>query len=296
VSEPRRPAPRPGLGTAPPRGLTARDLEPAIHAAIDAGCALYDTAEVYGSELVLGRALRERSVDREDVELVTKLWHTNHAPEHVIEACRGSLRRLAIDVVDLYLVHAPDSWRYRGPLEIGPDDSRETIEARVVPRDASGAVKHGDAALAQTWEAMLDLVRRGLVRRVGLANVGERELAALDARGLEVPAAIEVELHPLRPESGLRRHCAERGIRVLAQSPLAGAALLDHAVVRRLAAELETEPARLILRWHLDRGVEPIPGSSRPEHVRVNLDPLEASLPIEIASALDDLVADNRSD
>ncbi|HEX2464116.1 MAG TPA: aldo/keto reductase [Thermoanaerobaculia bacterium] len=290
MSGPRRPPPRPGLGTAPPRGLTARGLEPAIHAAIDAGCVLYDTAEIYGTEPLLGRALRERGVDRNSVELVTKLWQTNHAPEHVLEACRGSLRRLAVDVVDLYLVHAPESWRYCGPLEIAPDDTREAIESRAVPRDAKGTVEHGGSTLAQTWEAMLDLVRRGLARGVGLANVGERELAALEARGLAAPAAIEVELHPLRPQAELRRRCAQRGTRVLAQSPLAGAALLDHAVVRKLAAELAVEPARLLLRWHLDRGVEPIPGSSRPEHVRTNLSPLDSALPEPIASALDRLL------
>jgi alcohol dehydrogenase (NADP+) len=289
VSARRGAPPRPGLGTAPPRGGCARDLEPAIEAAIDAGCVLYDTAEVYGSEPVLGRALRSRGAGRDDVELVTKLWQTNHAREHVLEACRGSLRRLAVDVLDLYLLHAPESWRYRGPLEIEPEETREAIEARVVPHDAGGGVARGDASLSETWEAMLDLVERGLARGVGLANVDEGKLGALAARGLATPAAIEVELHPLRPRVELRRYCLDRGIRLLAQSPLAGAALLDHEAVRRLAAEIETTPARLILRWHLDRGVEPIPGSRSPEHVRANLTALEDPLPEPVASALDRL-------
>ena len=264
MSASRRSLLRPGFGTAPPRGLTARDLEPAIHEAIDAGCALYDTAEVYGSEAVLGSALRARGVDRESIELVTKLWQTNHAPEHVLEACRGSLRRLAVEVVDLYLVHAPDSWRYCGPLEIAPDEAREAIEARVVPRDATGAVERGDTALAQTWEAMLDLVRRGLARGVGLANVGERELAALDARASRRPRRSKSSSIRCVPNRSCAVAAPSAASACSAQSPLAGAALLDHAVVRRLAAELETEPARLVLRWHLDRGVEPIPAAAGP--------------------------------
>jgi diketogulonate reductase-like aldo/keto reductase len=290
VTAPRRESRRPGLGTAPPPGGCARDLEPAIEAAIDCGCALYDTAEVYGSEPVLGRALRARGARRDQVELVTKLWQTNHTPEHVLEACRGSLRRLAVETLDLYLVHAPEPWRYCGPLEIEPAERREAIVARVAPRDAAGGIARGDASLAETWEAMLDLVRRGLVGGVGLANVEERELGELAARGLPMPAAIEIELHPLRPRPELRRYCTDRGIRLLAQSPLAGAALLDHAGVRRLAAEIETTPARLVLRWHLDRGVEPIPGSRRPEHVRANLASLEEPLPVAVASALDRLL------
>jgi diketogulonate reductase-like aldo/keto reductase len=279
---------RPGLGTAPPPGGCARDLEAVIGAAIDHGCTLYDTAEVYGTEAVLGRALRRCGPGR-DVEIVSKLWQTNHAPEHVLDACRGSLRRLAIDVVDHYLVHAPESWRYCGPIEIEPGETREAIEARVVPRDGAGSIARGTASLAETWEAMLDLVRRGVARAVGLANVGEKELQGLAARDLAMPAAIEVELHPLRPQGDLRRWCAERGIRVFAQSPLAGAALLDHSVVRRFAAEIGTTPARLVLRWHLDRGVEPIPGSRSPEHVRANLEVLESPLPEPIAGALDHL-------
>jgi len=276
-------SPRIGLGTAPPHGGTARDLEAAIGAAIDCGCTLFDTAEVYGSEPVLGRLLRERSVERDAIELVTKLWQTNHAPEHVLAACQGSLRRLGVERLDLYLVHAPESWRWIGPLEIGPDEPRAAIEARVVP------IESGGVALADTWEAMLDLVRRGLARQVGLANVEVSHLAALEWGGLELPGAVQIEIHPLRPRRELRRWCAERGIRVLAHTPLAGAALVAHDVVVRAAREIGTSPASLVLRWHLDRGLDPLPGSHRPEHVRANLSPLDAALPAPIAVLLDGL-------
>lgn len=287
-----------GFGTSPPAGGRPFDLEPAIAAAVDAGYRLFDTAEVYGTEPLLAQRLAGGPIERERISLIGKLWQTNHAFDRALEACEGSLRRLRVDRLDLYLVHSPESWAYRGPIEVEPDRSWEEIAAMVVPRGAAvgreGAVVPGNIPLEETWEAMLELRRRGLVKDVGIANCGLRDLEALACYGPDRPAVIQVEIHPLRPRAELMAYCREHGIRVMAHSPFGGGAVLQEPRLVELARRLGERPASLILRWHLDRGVVPIAGSRRPDHVRENLQ-AEGSGPLPPGAAvLVDRLADTR--
>jgi len=282
-----------GFGTAPGRGLRPLDLEPAIAAAFDAGCRLFDTAEVYGTEPVLSRRLARAGIERQGVRLVSKLWQTNHAFDRALEACEGSLRRLRVERLDLYLVHAPEAWPYRGPIEIDPGWSSEEIASRVVPPMsagvAEGAAAPSEVPLEETWEAMLELRRRGLVREVGVANFEIAQLKALAGYGDDRPAVVQVEIHPLRPRDELLAYCRERGIRMIAHSPFGGGAVLEERRLAEAAREAGRSPAQLVLRWHLERGVVPIPGSRRPEHVHENLAEVDFVLPASAAAVLDSL-------
>jgi len=278
-----------GCGTSPRPGTRPADLEPALAAALDCGYRLFDTAEAYGTEPILGRLLAASGRAREEVVLLGKVWQTNHAPEHVLEACALSLERLGVDHLDLFLVHAAESWRYLGPLDVRPDWTYEEIAARLVPRDASGTLEPGGVALQETWEAMLEARRRGWVREVGVANLDLPGLEALLASGLPPPAALQVELHPLRPRRDLAARCRELGIRILAHSPLGGGRVLAEPRVAALAAAAGCTPAQLALAWHLARGRSPIAGSLHPAHVRENLVAARLTLPAEALSRLDAL-------
>lgn len=281
--------PRLGLGTAPGPSARPVDLAPALAAGLEAGCRLFDTAEAYGSEEVLGQLVASAGVARDELYLVSKLWQTNHEPERVAEACRGSLARLGVGRLDLYLVHSPEAWRHRGPLRVEPGWEVSEIAAHAVPRSESGEVERFDVPIEETWQAMLELRRGGLTRDVGVANFGRAELEALRAAGLEAPAALQVEIHPLNPREELLRYCRARGIRVMAHSPFAGGRVLGHPEILGLARDLGWSPARLVLGWHLARGVVPVPGSHRPAHARENLQALASPLPPEAAAALDAL-------
>jgi len=279
-----------GMGCSPVRGRRLVDLGPAVAAALDLGFRLFDTAEVYGTEPLLG-ALVEASGRRGDVVLVSKVWQTHHAFRHVVAACEGSLRRLRVDCLDLYLVHSPAAWRHRPGLEVAPEWDLERREEAAIPRDAAGAVELADVPLAETWAAMLELRRRGWVRAVGLANAGVEEVEQLAGAGLEPPAVVQAEIHPLQPRRELVGWCRRRGIRVMAHSPLGGGAALRHPRLVELAEGMGVSPARLVLSWHLERGVVPIPGAHRVAHLADDLAALGFDPGAEALAAVDSLAA-----
>jgi len=273
-----------GFGGSPLRGGRIVDLTAAAAAARDLGYRLFDTAEAYGTERMFGAVLRGCN----DAAVVSKVWQTNHAPAHVRAACEGSLRRLGREALELYLVHAPAAWAHRGPLEVVAT-SHEELERQLTPRDTTGAVATAPVPLAETWRAMLDLRRRGLVRAVGLANVGIDELEGLQRAGLELPAAAQVEIHPLRPAGALVEHCRRLGILVMAQSPLQGGAILADPRLADLARTSGRSPARLVLAWHRARGVVPIVGSQVAAHLGENMAAVADVLAAELVEAVDRL-------
>ena len=278
-----------GLGTSPGRSSRPIDLSRALDSALDAGYRLFDTAEAYGVEPLLGQALASASIERPELYLVSKVWQTNHGFDDVLGACRASLARLGTEYLDLYLIHAPVAWRHLGPLRVEPGWSFDEIAAHVVPRDAHGEIEASCVPIEETWQAMLELRRTGLARAVGVANFDLPRLEALRAAGFEPPAVVQVELHPLKPHEELLAYCRSRGIRVMAHSPLGSGRLLSHARVTKLARELGRSPAQLILAWHLARGTVPVPASHRPEHVRENLGAVGISLAPDALAALDAL-------
>ncbi len=275
------------FGCSPLRRGQVDALRQATDAALDLGYRLFDTAEAYGTERLLGELLRER---RSSAAVATKLWRTNHAPAHVRPACEASLRRLGRDVLDLYLVHAPEALAYRGPLEITPG-TRDEVRSQLEPRGADGNVELAAVPLEDTWTAMLALRDAGLARRVGLCNVGTGELERLAVAGLEAPAVVQVELHPWRPAVELVDYCRARGILAMAHSPLGGGGVLDHSQLQQLAEERGVSPAQLVLAWHRARGVLPVVGSLDREHLRENMRACGEPLPAELVAAVDSLAA-----
>ncbi len=266
-----------GFGTSPGAGRSAGELAPAIRAALAAGFRLFDTAEVSGSETVLGDAIAGSGVPRGELYLVSKLWQTNHAFDHAIAACEGSLRRLGVERLDLYLIHSPEAWRHVGPLDLDAGLSREEIAARVVPA-AGGKELRIEVPVEETWGALQELRRRGLVRSIGVANFGVAAIETLTEATGCAPEVVQAEIHPGRPCDELVAYCRGHGIALMAHSPLGGGDVLGDPRIERAARELAATPAQAVLRWHLARGVIPIPGSHRPEHVRENFGALGLEL------------------
>lgn len=254
------------LSTDPARD-DARSLE-VLAAAIDGGVALLDTADVYAlddSEIGHNESLIAKLGKR--VEIVTKgglardgeAWIPSGRAKHLGGAARASRDRLGVDVIDLYLLHAVD------------------------PR----------VPLATSVRALAKLRDAGIVRAVGLSNVGVHQLE----QALEVCpiAAVEVELSPYKLDAirgGLLRACSERGIRVLAHRPLGGPAgvkrLGRDKRVRELAETLDVTPAELVLGWLQALGTIPLPGATRVETARSVARAGSLVLPDEIVRALDE--------
>jgi diketogulonate reductase-like aldo/keto reductase len=276
-----------GFGCSPFRAGGRRvDLAGAVRAAVAAGFRLFDLAELYGNERAVGEALRSpQAPPRPELFLVGKVWRTNFRPAALRDACESSLRRLGCDAFDLYLLHAPEAWRHRGPLSEPAAAGWEEFERRAAPRDAQGNPELDDVPLAETWDAMLDLARRGLAGEIGVSNFSPAQIAALP----RLPAANQIEHSPYRPNAGIVDGCNRLGIRLMAHSPLSAGGLLAEPLLSALAASHRRSPAQIVLRWNVQRGLAPLPSSTDPVHIAENLRALDFELDAAAMAAVDSL-------
>lgn len=267
-----------GFGCSPYRGGERIDLGESIRLALETGYRLLDTAEAYGNEFQVGEILRRRPPSNGRPIVVSKVWQTNHAYQNLLSACEGSLRRLGLETLDLYLIHSPEAWRHTGPLGDLSKQSPEAARARTLPILDDGRQATEPVPLIETWSAMEELRRRGMVRQIGVSNFGRADLEALLAEATLRPAVNQIERHPLRPRADLVRFCHRQRIGVMAHSPLGGARPLAHPGLARIAGRHRKSPAQVILRWHVEAGVVPIPSSRRAARVRENLEVFDFTL------------------
>jgi alcohol dehydrogenase (NADP+) len=276
-----------GFGCSPFRPEGRRvDLEGAVRTAVALGYRLFDAAELYGNERAVGRALRH--APRGELFLVGKVWRTNFRPAALRQACESSLLRLGCDAFDLYLLHSPEAWRHRGPLSDHEETGWEEVERRALPRNAQGNPEIDEVPLAETWEAMRDLARRGLAGRIGVSNFGPAQIEEL---GPELPAANQIAHSPYQPSSEVVNWCQLRHIRLMAHSPLSAPGLLSEPLLLELASRHRCSPAQIVLRWNLQRGLVPLPSSADPHHIAENLRALDLELDAAATAAVDSLAA-----
>lgn len=262
--------PRVGFGCARYRDGEYVDRADSIAAALDAGYRLLDSAELYGNESRIGEILAAPGTPRRSaLHLTSKVWNTNHG--HVAEACETTLDALGAETLDSYLLHWPDAWAYQGPLADLASLPVDEQERLAFPRDEDGDVREADVTLAETWRSMERLVDRGLTRAIGICNVSVDRLERLVETARIPPAIVQVEHHPREPRDALRSFCHDRGIRLLAHTPLDSGELLDDDEVRAVAAAAGVTPAQAVLAWSIRRGVVPIPSSTDERHIVDNL-------------------------
>jgi alcohol dehydrogenase (NADP+) len=246
------------------------DRRDSIATALDAGYRFLDSAELYGNEARIGELLAAPgSPDRDALFLASKVWNTNHG--HVAEACETTLEELGVDALDCYLLHWPDAWEYTGPLHRLAELPVERQEALTFPADGDGERATADVSLEAAWRGLETLHDRGLTASLGICNVDRATLSRIVEFARVPPAVVQVECHPYRPRTDLVSWCHERGVRVVAHSPLSAPGLLDDPAVRETAAEMGVSPAAAVVAWNVDRGVVPIPSSTDPDHVVENL-------------------------
>lgn len=249
--------------------------------AIEVGYRHLDCACDYGNEVEVGegiaQALKEGLCDREDLWVTSKLWNTYHEPGHVVQACERSLADLGLDYLDLYLIHFPIAQRFV-PFEkryppgwfFNPDDPQPVVEEARVP-------------ISETWQAMEELAKSGLVRNIGVCNFGTSQLRDLLAYAKIRPSVLQVETHPYLTQEKLLRYCEQERIAYTAFSPLGAQsyfslgmadpseAVLNHKVIQKIATETNKTPAQVLLRWGVQRGTAVIPKTSRKDRMVENI-------------------------
>lgn len=259
-----------------------------IKEAIRLGWRHFDCACDYGNERAVGdglaAAFAEGLCRREDLWITSKLWNTYHEPKYVRAACERSLRDLKLDVLDLYHVHFPISLAYV------PFDVRYPPEWFHDPKAAKPAMKPIQVPIADTWGAMEELVRAGLVKRIGVCNFGTSLLRDLLSYAKIRPSVLQVELHPYLTQARLLRYCQTERIAVTAFSPLgadsyipigmaqSGESVMREPVIAELARQHGRTPAQIALRWALQRGTAAIPKTQQVARLKENLGAYDFSL------------------
>ena len=215
------------------------EVGPAVATALEAGYRHIDTARAYGNEAGVGRALAESQVPRDEVFVTTKVWNDDHGRDATLAAFDGSMERLGLDVLDLYLIHWP------------------------VPRQDR---------YVGTWRALRELRDDGRVRAIGVCNFHAEHLQLLFDETGEWPSINQVELHPYLQQAQLRTFNRERGIVTESWSPLAsGQKVLDDPVVARIARSHDATPAQVVIAWHLALDLVVLPKSVTPSRIVENL-------------------------
>jgi len=222
----------------------------AVRWALELGYRHIDTAQAYGNEASVGRALRDSGIPRDEVFITTKFYPAHKDP--VAEA-EQSLRRLGVDQVDLYIVH----WPGGGPL--------------------------------WAWPGMERARDRGLARSIGVSNYSARELQQVIAAGAVVPAVNQVQFSAVQYRRALLEACLRSGVVLEAYSPLGTGRHLSNKVVAEVAARVGRTPAQVLLRWCVQHGVPVIPKSTHRERISENARIFDFALSDEDMARLDAL-------
>ena len=261
-----------GFGCSRYRGDEYVDRKDSIETALDAGYRLLDSAELYGNEHRIGELLAAPGApDRESLFVLGKVWRTNHRREHLLKACHGSLDELGLDAFDCYALHWPAAWAHRGALSRLAEKPVDRQEALTFPEADNGDIESVDIPLERAWANLEAVHEQGLTHTLGVCNVSRGQLETILDTASVRPSLVQIERHPYRPRTDLVAFCHERGIRVVAHSPLSAPGLLDEPVLADIADQTGLTPAGVVLAWNATRGVVPIPSSTTTSHIVGNL-------------------------
>jgi diketogulonate reductase-like aldo/keto reductase len=227
-----------------------RECEDAVRWALEAGYRHIDTAQAYGNESSVGRAVRDSGVPREEIFITTKFYPEHDDPEE--EAAR-SLERLGVDQVDLYIIH----WPQGGPT--------------------------------WAWDGMQRAQAAGHARSIGVSNFDAGELDELLGVADVPPVIDQIQFNPFVYRRALLEACERHDVVPEAYSPLGTGRHLGDETVARIAERLDRSPAQVLIRWCLQKDTVVLPKSTHQERIAGNADVFGFELSDEDMAALDAL-------
>ena len=261
-----------------------RDVSVAVEAALLAGYRHIDTAYFYGNEADVGRGIKAAiatgKVKRSDIFVVTKLPLIGMQPERVEKYLRKSLKLLALDYIDLYLVHHPV-----GFVEVSENDN--------IPLENPGTKDERvkidfSTDLIAIWKKMEKMVELGLTKTIGISNFNPRQMRKMMAIAKIPPTVNQVECHVYFQQKELREACKTHNIAVTAYGPLGSPGLklfyekqgktielpdlLSNPVVRLVAEKHRRSAAQVLLRFLTQEGIIVIPKSTNAKRIKENGD------------------------
>ena len=243
----------PSIGFGTYKSGNDEDTARIVKYALEIGYRQIDTASFYGNEVGVGKGIKDSGIKREEIFLVTKLWNDDHGYEKTIKAFNKSLERLQVEYIDLYLIHWPNKLN------------------------------------AETWRAFEYLYKIGKVKAIGVCNFKIGHLEELKATAEIMPMVNQVEIHPLSSKDIMLDYCNKNNIQLVAWSPIMRGKIFSNELIIALAEKYKKTIAEIILRWHIQRGVIPIPKSSNEERIKENIDIFDFKISEEDMAIIDSL-------
>jgi methylglyoxal/glyoxal reductase len=246
-----------GLGTwQTPDG---KDVANAVKWAVAAGYRHIDTAAAYYNEDGVGAGIRECGLPRDQLFITTKLWNADQGYDSTLRAFDASMKKLGLDVLDLYLIHWPVKGKYR-----------------------------------DSWRAMEKLYKDKRVRAVGLSNFQVHHVQDV-MKDCEVkPLVNQVEFHPFMTQEPLREFCRKNDIVITAWSPLMHGHMKESRALAEISKRLGKTPAQVLIRWDLQHEVITIPKSTHQQWIGENTKVYDFSLSEQEVARLDGENRDHR--
>lgn len=226
--------PRIGFGTYKLKG--ENETIDTIKYALKVGYRFIDTASFYGNEEWIGKAIKESKIKRDDIFLATKVWNDSHGYDKAIDSFEKSMKKLDIDYLDLLLVHWPTKLN------------------------------------KETWRAFESLYELGKVRAIGVCNFKIGHLEELIKIAKIMPMVNQIEVHPCFSQKEIVNYCNNYKIQVIGWSPIMKGQLLEVPLMMDLAEKYNKTIAQIALRWHIQKGIIPIPKSSHYGRIADNID------------------------
>ncbi len=226
----------------------------AVKWAIETGYRHIDTASIYKNEEGVGEGIKQSSVSRDEIFVVSKVWNGDQGYDTTLRAYDASLKRLDMDYLDLYLIHWPVAGKYK-----------------------------------ETWKALEKIYAEGRVRAIGVSNFMQHHLEDVLTDAEVVPMVNQMEFHPYLVQQDLVDFCNSKGIQYEAWSPMMQGKIFNMDEFKGLGEKYNKTIAQIVLRWNLQKGVVTIPKSSKKERIISNADIFNFELSQEDVALLDSM-------
>ncbi|MCV3741913.1 aldo/keto reductase [Lentilactobacillus hilgardii] len=230
-----------------------------VKSAYSDGYRLFDTAQMYGNEAAVGKAIKDLNVKRDEIFITTKIAEENQGYDKVMSSFEDSLKKLQLDYVDLLLVHWPIHTHF-----------------------------------FETWRAFEALKEQGLVKSIGTSNYGMLHLQYLATKANDMPVINQLEVHPYLSQQAMVDFDHDNHIVTQAWAPLGRGRIFDDPVIVKIAESHGKSAAQVILRWHLQRGDAFIPKSVHPQRIQQNADIYDFELSDDEMNQVDGLNRNTR--
>jgi 2,5-diketo-D-gluconate reductase B len=214
---------------------------------LEVGYRVIDTAQIYGNEAEVGKAIADSGVPREELFITTKIWTDNYAADKLIPSLKESLSKLQTDHVDLTLIHWPSPG--------------------------------GKVPVAEFMTALLEAKKQGLTRQIGVSNFTVALMKeAIAAVGAENIATNQVELHPYLQNRTVAEFARQNGIQITSYMTLAYGEVLKDPVLQKIAEQHGISAAQVTLAWAMQLGYAVIPSSTKRANLQANLKAVDLTL------------------